>query len=394
MEKNGPGNFRNLQTRIKNMKLAIVHDYLTQYGGAERVLQSITGIWKDADIYTSIYDRNKLHAQGFEFMNSNMVYESFLRKFPLQRKFAQSFFLPLYPLAFENFKLDDYNVVISNTSYAAKGVITKPETLHICYCCTPTRHLWYFHDYIKYHDKIKKKHRFFLKPLVSYLRLWDFVAAQRVDEFVAISTVVQKRIAQIYKRDSQIIFPPVDLKKFQQDKKTVMEKDYFLIVSRLTPHKRVDLAIKAFKELKNQKLIIIGDGPMREELQKNSPSNVIFKKHLTDSEVLGYYQNCQAFLYPQEEDFGITSLEAQAAGKPVIGYGKAGLLDTVINGKTGLYFSEQTETSFIKALKEFKSENYSERDCRNNAARFSEDIFQKKLREFISKKWEDKQSSL
>lgn len=377
------------------MKIGLVHDYLTQYGGAERTLETIAKIWPSAPVYTSIYDRKKLKEQGFS-LQKNMVYESFMRKFPWKRKFAQSYYLPLYPLAFENFLLDEYEVVLSINSYASKAVITKPETLHICYCCTPPRHLWSFDDYIRHHNQVKRQHRFFLKPIISYLRLWDQVASSRVDQYLAISRSVKQRIEQFYQREAMVIYPPVEINKFKvkSQKSEIKETNFFLIVSRLASHKRVDLAITAFRNLPEKKLVIIGDGPMRKKYEKIASPNVFFKGRLTDMEMVGYYQNCEAFLYPQEEDFGITAVEAQAAGCPVIGYKKGGLLETIIEGRTGLFFPKQDIKSLVKVIKEFKKEQFVPQECYKNALRFSEERFIKEIKEYIAKQWEKYQKQL
>ncbi len=377
------------------MKISIVHDYLTQYGGAERTLESLAKLWPEAPVYTSIYHREKMKARGFA-LQQNTVYESFMRKLPFTEKFANTYYLPFYPVAFENFDFgDDVNVVFSVNSYASKAVITKPETLHICYCCTPTRHLWNFDHYIEHHKDIHLPHKLALKPLISYLRLWDQVASTRVDKYVAISSVVRKRIEQIYRRESVVIHPPVNVDKFEaRDNVVTSEKNYFLIVSRLGGHKRVDMAIKAFSKLKDQRLVIIGDGPNRKDYERQATENVIFKGWLTDEEIIRYYQNCRAFLYPQEEDFGITAVEAQASGKIVIGYKAGGLLDTVIDGKTGILYSHQRVEELVKAIQSFDEKNFLAEDATKNATKFSEKVFHQKIEKLVNDEWQTKQREL
>ena len=370
------------------MKIALVHDYLTQYGGAERTLESLAKIWENAPIYTSIFHKRKIESQGFSLKN-NEVKTSFMQKFPNTKKWANTYYLPIYPAAFENFIFDDFDIVFSVNSYASKAVITKPETIHISYCCTPPRHLWSYHDYVKHHNHVKFRHKIVLKPLISYLRLWDQVASSRVDHYVAISKAIRDRIEQVYRRESIIIYPPVMVKKYMKEVPPPIEKNYFLIVSRLGGHKRVDLAIKVFNKLKNKQLVIIGDGPMKAKYQEMAGDNIIFKGRLTDEATIGYYQNCLAFLYPQEEDFGITAIEAQAAGKPVIGYGNGGLLDTVINGETGLYFEKQTVKDMANVIKEFVPNGFSSQKCIKNAKNSSEEIFQEKIEKLVEKKWEE-----
>jgi len=371
------------------VKIALVHDYLTQYGGAERTLESVTKIWPEAPVYTSILNKSKLDKQGFK-LQKNPIVTSFMQKFPFKNRWANSYYLPIYPMAFENFIFDDFEVVFSINSYASKAVITKPETLHISYCCTPPRHLWNFDEYVAHHDKVKKSHRIILKPVISYLRMWDLVASTRVDSYVAISEAIRKKIKNVYHRESVVIHPPVNIKKFKEKLLKPSETDYFLIVSRLGGHKRVDLAIEAFNKIPDKKLIIIGSGPMKETYQKIASPNIIFKGRLSDSEMISYYQNCLAFLYPQEEDFGITALEAQAAGKPVIGYKKGGLLDTVIEGKTGIFFEKQEVSDMIKAVTNFDLGKFSNKDCIKNAASFSEEVFLSKIKSFVFNEYERK----
>jgi glycosyltransferase involved in cell wall biosynthesis len=365
------------------MKIAIVHDYLNQYGGAERVLEVVHEIWPEAPIYTSLVNFEKMQRQGFKTQGKDLR-SSFMQKIPFKRFFANSYFLPLYPLAFERFNLDEYDVVFSITSYAAKGIITKPDTLHVCYCCTPTRHLWNHEEYISLHPNIKKIHKPFLYPIIHYLRLWDMAAAQRVDTFIAISKEVSRRIEKTYHRPSRVIYPPVKLERFLkiEPKKTEKNKGFFLIVSRLGGHKRVDLAIQAFNLL-GLPLKIIGEGSKLKEYKKMAKSNIEFLGRLPDMEVDSYYQHCLAFIYPQEEDFGITALEAQAAGKPVVAYRKGGALETIRENETGVFFHPQTPEALAQAVKVFLDLEWDVKTCRQNALQFSEERFKKEIKEAV-----------
>jgi len=365
------------------MKLAIVHDYLNQYGGAERVLVAVHKIWPEAPIFTSLIDREKLENQGFPFDGMD-IKTSFMQKLPGKRKFANSYFLPFYPLAFESFDLNGYDVVLSITSFAAKGIITKPETLHISYCCTPTRHLWFQDEYISKHATIKRRHKLFLYPLLSYLRLWDLTASSRVDEYIAISKIVKERIRSIYHRDSSVIYPPVSLERFLNIAPVPgsSKNGYFLIVSRLGGHKRVDLAIDAFNQ-NGLPLKVIGEGPKLKEYRQRAGENIEFLGRLGDDEVNKYYAGCKTFIYPQDEDFGITALEAQAAGKPVIAYNSGGARETVLDLKTGVLFDEQTPESLIEAIGKLEKLEISEKDCRKQAEKFGEKRFREVLQNAV-----------
>jgi glycosyltransferase involved in cell wall biosynthesis len=282
------------------------------------------------------------------------------------------------PMAFESFNFDGYDLVISVTSEAAKGIITKPETLHICYCLTPTRYLWSgYKDYFK--SSISK---FLSKPMISYLRNWDKIAAQRPDKYIAISTEVQSRIKKYYGRDSQIIFPPLMIDT--QNQKDEVVGDYYLVVSRLTNfYKRIDIAIKACTEL-NLPLVVVGSGSDEAKLKKLAGPTVKFLGNLTDEELAIYYKKCKALIFPGFEDFGLTMAEAGALGRPVIAFRGGGALDIVKEGKTGEFFNEQTVESLKQVLKSFDHTRYNTKLCRENAERFSFAQFEKGLKSFLN----------
>lgn len=363
------------------MKVALIYDRVNKIGGAERVLQVLHEIWPDAPLYTAVYNpKTAPWAKDFK------VIPSFLQKFPFAKTHHEAY--PwLTPLAFESFNFDAFDVVISITSAEAKGVITKPGTLHICYCLTPTRYLWsgYF-DY-----KIPPLGR----PFISRLRIWDQVASQRPDIYLAISKNVQKRIKKYYRRESEVIYPPVDLNKFKMKneklKMTNENKKFFLIVSRLVSYKKVDIAIEAFNRL-GLPLKIVGTGTEMGRLKRLAKNNIEFLGQLTDTQLLGYYQRCQAVVFPQEEDFGLVPVETQACGKPVIAYRGGGTLETVVEGKTGEFFDEQTLGSLGAQVKKFKPEKYKPEDCCKNAEKFDLEIFKKKFKEAVEEKWKNFQS--
>src|SRR5215469_2065842 len=288
------------------MKVAIAHDYLNQMGGAERVVLAFHEIFPDAPIYTSIYDPGRVDA-AFQQMN---IRTSFMQKLPLVKKHHQPF-LPLYPFAMERLDLRGYDLVLSSSSAFGKGVITRPETMHICYCHTPMRWCWNYDEYVE-REHLGKFARSILPLLMTRLRMWDQITATRVDHFIANSPVVVERIRKYYRREAAYIPPPVEASRFPFDPTTEPE-NYFLILSRLVPYKRIDLAIEACNQLQLP-LVIIGGGRDLERLKRMAGPTIRFLGKLSDEEVLHYYTHCRAFIFPGEEDFGVTPLEAQVCG--------------------------------------------------------------------------------
>ncbi len=327
------------------MKVALVHDYLNQMGGAERVVMAFHEIFPDAPIYTSIYDPQRVDP-AFQKMD---IRTSFMQKLPMVTKHHQPY-LPVYPFAMENFDLRGYDLVLSSSSAFGKGVITKPETMHICYCHTPMRWCWNYEEYVE-REHLGRLSRSLLPFLMTGLRTWDQTSAMRVDHFIANLPVVAERIQKYYRREAVVIPPPVEGDRFHFDP-TVEPEDYFLILSRLIPYKRIDLAIEACNQLQLP-LVIIGGGRDLERLKKMAGPTIRFMGRLSDEEVLYYYAHCRAFLFPGEEDFGITPLEAQASGRPVIAYGAGGALTSVVDGVTGVFFREQTVESLVSVLASF-----------------------------------------
>ncbi len=363
------------------MKIALVYDRVNKIGGAEKVLLALHEIWPKASLFTAVYNK-----ETAAWANDFNIKTSFMQKFPFAKK-SHRFYPWLTPFAFESFSFDKYDVVLSVTSAEAKAVISKPDTLHICYCLTPTRYLYSgYKEYLKqpgfgFLSFFAKK---FFKFLAPKLKKWDLVAAQRPDEYLAISNTVKKRIKKYYKRKSKIIFPPVETNKFKPRKNIQMD-DFFLIISRLEPYKRIDLAVKAFNQL-GLPLKIIGTGSMKNKLNAQANENIEFLGQLTDKALIHYYQTCRAFIMPQNEDFGIAAVEAQAAGRPVIAYKKGGALDTIIENKTGIFFEKQTVESIIKAVKEFESMEFKVDDCLDNAQKFDKNKFKKQIKKFVEDK--------
>lgn len=359
------------------MKIALVYDRVNKWGGAERVLLALHKLFPNAPLYTSVYNKEK--AQWAKTFN---IKTSFLQKLPFASTNHELLAL-LMPIAFESFNFDGYDLVISVTSEAAKGIITKPQTRHICYCLTPTRYLWSGYDQY-FRNKVLKLVSI---PAISYLRTWEKSASSRPDIFVALSKEVQQRIKKYYNRDSELIYPPVWLYDSNKKISNLADSNYYLLVSRLskfTNYKRVDLAIKAFNKLRLP-LKIIGSGSWEEELKKMSQPNIEFLGNISDEDLSVYYKNCKALIFPAQEDFGLTLVEAQMFGKPVIAYGGGGALETVVNHKTGILFNEQTSESLIKAVKEFDQFKFEKKDLLNQARKFSQEIFQKNFLSLVDK---------
>lgn len=284
------------------------------------------------------------------------------------------------PMAFESFDLNAYDVVLSSSSSCAKGVVTNPETMHVCYCHSPMRYGWeFYYEYTKDMKGIKKK---LIKYFMNYMKIWDVSSSNRVDYFIANSENVAKRIWKHYKRESVVIHPPVRCNLFEVGN---IDEDYFLVLSRLVEYKRIDLAVKAFNKL-GLPLVIIGDGPEREKLEKIAGDNIKFLGRQPDSLIKEYYSKCRAFIFPGEEDFGITPLEAQASGRPVIAFGKGGALETVVEGQTGLFFKNQSVDDLVECIKKFENTKFDKFTIRKHAESFDEKIFKAKIECFIKEK--------
>lgn len=359
---------------MKYTRVAIVYDRVNKIGGAERVLESLFKIYPKATLYTSVYDRRRAKwAQG------KRVVPSFLQKIPFLTNRHE--LIPyLMPLAFESFSFAKHDLVISVTSEAAKGVVTPVGVKHICLCLTPTRYLWSgYTEYFK--NQVLRTIGY---PVILYLKKWDLIASSRPDIFIAISKNVKARIAKYYKRDSHVIYPPSDL-LFEKKYKDIrpLEKEYFLVVSRLTPYKKVDLAIKAANKLKLN-LVVIGEGSEWEKLDAIAGPTISFKGKVSDEVLYSYYKYSKALIFPGEEDFGITMVESQLTGKPVVAYKGGGAVEIIKEGKTGVFFTKQTVASLVSVLKKFKSNRYNSGTCKNNGKRFSERKFVSEMTDFIN----------
>ena len=362
--------------KVSDLKVAIVHDWLTNIGGAERVVESLLKAYPQADIFTSVYHESALP----QFKGK--VRTSFLQYWPLAKRKHQLFPV-LRTLAFESFDFAGYDLVISSSSAEAKGIITPTETFHVSYIHTPVRYYWSNYDqYLKDpgFGALNPLIRLITPFFVRRMRRWDFAAAQRPDILVANSATVAKRIKKYYKRDAQVVFPPVDIDRFHTKK--AKQGDYLLVLSRLVAYKRFDLAVEACTQL-GLKLVVAGDGPELARLRALAGPSVEFVGKLDDSEVTKLFEGCRGFVFPGEEDFGITPVEAMACGKPVIAFGKGGAAESVVDGKTGILFKEQSVDSVVAALKDFDSVKWDSKVIRARAEEFSEERFIHQIHEVI-----------
>lgn len=371
------------------MNIAIVTDDLIQKGGQEKLVEALSDLWPNAPIYTSVASEEWL--KFFKKRNIT-VHTSFMQKLPWVNKLSRYYFvLNFFPMAFERFDFSNFDVVLSVSARYAHTVVTKPSTLHVCYMNTPGRMFWESESYFEKENygllkPIKKLSKPFLSLPLWYSRLFDYIASNRVDFFIANSQNSQRRIKKYYQRNSEIIYPFADTERFEN--LPIKDEGYFLVITRLLPWKRVDIAIDACKKL-NRPLKIIGEGPDKirlMELAAGSP-NIEFLGYGTDEGKIQMLQNCSAVINTQYEDFGIVPVEAMACGKPVIAFGRGGALETVIEGRTGLFFYEQTSQSLEEVLNSFNALYFEPTLCRNRAAMFSKKAFLEKIQSFIEAKY-------
>jgi glycosyltransferase involved in cell wall biosynthesis len=352
------------------MRVTLVHDHLLQQGGAERVLEAFGALWPQAPLYTLAIDTTQ-----FPQFAHREVHTSFLNRIPFGKRFFR-WMLPLMPTAIENYDLRNTDVVVSSVSALAKGIITHPHTIHICYCHTPTRYLW--SETQEYLEELHAP-RFIkrlLPPILSWLRTWDRLAAERVDVFIANSETVRRRIKKYYGKESVVIYPPFDVDLFTIS--NTPEKKYFLAGGRLVAYKRFDIIVDAFTKL-GRPLIIFGTGPAENDLRKRAGKNITFVGRVSDEERARLFSEAIAFINPQEEDFGITAVESMASGRPVIAYGKGGALETVREGLTGTLFYEQSSEELMDTILHFSPDVFSPQKIRVFAETFSPKIFREQI---------------
>jgi glycosyltransferase involved in cell wall biosynthesis len=364
------------------MKTAIVHEWLVTYAGSERVVEQMLALYPESDLFSLV---EFLPPELRSFIHHKSVQTSFLQRLPFAKtKFRR--YLPLMPLAIEQFDLSDYDLVLSSSHAVAKGVMTRADQLHISYVHTPIRYAWDLQQQYLKGSKLERGAGAFLTHLVlHYLRLWDLATANRVDYFLANSRYVARRVWKTYRRPARVIYPPVAVDQFQPK---YQRDDFYLILSRFVPYKRVDLVVEAFARL-GLPLVVIGDGGDRPKIERLTTPNIQLLGHQPDAIVADHMSRCKAFVFAAAEDFGIAPVEAQAAGAPVIAYGKGGVTESVIAGKTGLFFPDQTVESLVEAVQKFESGIYcfSPEEVRQNAERFSPERFRQQLIQFIDQKW-------
>lgn len=371
-----------------DIRVAVIHDWLTTYAGAERVLEQILQAYPAADVYTIV---DFLPPQQRDFLGGCKVYTSSIQNLPFARRHYRSY-LPLMPLAVESFDLAEYDLVISSSHAVAKGVITGPDQLHVCMCYSPIRYAWDLqHQYLREAGLTTGIKGWLAKSILHRMRIWDLRTVNGVDDFIAISDFIRRRITKVYRRTSTIIYPPVDVEGFSLNE---IKDDYYVTVSRMVPYKRMDLIVEAFKMMPERKLVVIGDGPEYERIMSKAGDNVRLLGFQDDLTVQDYLQRARAFVFAAEEDFGIAPLEAQACGTPVIAYGKGGALETIVGindgrgdgaAPTGVFFYQQTTESLCAAVKEYESRvaEITPAACRDNAMRFSPQRFRNEFKTFI-----------
>jgi len=366
------------------IKVAIVHDWLVTYAGAERLLEEVINCFPEADLF-AIVDFIPQNERGF--LKDKPVKTSFIQKLPLAKKKYRAY-LPFMPLAVEQFDLSVYDIVISSSHAVAKGVITGPDQLHISYVHSPMRYAWDLqHQYLKETGLDRGLKGWLAKRELHKLRMWDLRTANGVDHFLANSRFIARRIWKVYRREATVIYPPVDIDSF-----TLCEQkeDFFLTASRMVPYKRIDLIAEAFSLMPDKHLYIIGDGPDFDKVKSKSGPNVELLGYQPFEVLRDYMQRAKAFVFAAEEDFGLVPVEAQACGTPVIAYGKGGALETVIEGETGLFFDAQTTSSIIEAIQRFEDmkDSFIPAKIREKSLRFSKDRFQREFMSFVDEAWE------
>ncbi len=355
------------------MRVAIVHDYLNQYGGAERVLDELKLMYPEAPVYVSIYDPRRMPERYQQWD----IRTSWLNRVPMANRKHQML-LPLYPMAFEGFDFSDYDLVVSSSSGFAHGVLTQPDTLNVCYCHSPPRFLWDYHRYAE-REHLSRPARAVLASQLIKLRQWDRGSANRTDVWVSTSNVVQKRVQRTYSQPSTIIPPPVDTTRFDVGDGS---GGFYLMLMRLVGWKRPDIVVDACTRLKLN-LVVAGDGRELAALRERAGPTIRFVGRVDDGQMRELYRDCKALILPSEEDFGITPLESMASGRPVIAFGRGGVLDTVIPGTTGVFFEEQSADSVADTLSEFDANHFDPAAIRRHAEGFDSVMFRRRLKALI-----------
>jgi glycosyltransferase involved in cell wall biosynthesis len=362
------------------VNVALVHDFFCNLGGSDQVAAALHQLYPKAPVFTLLVSERNKDAELLRDMDLRC---SFVQRLPLARKWHEPY-LPLFPLAIESFDLTRYELILSSSHVCAKGVIPAPEALHICYCHTPARYAWDL-GYL-YRRRLNPLLRAYAAVVMHRLRVWDVTTSSRVDHFIANSSFVAQRIRRYYGRDATVIYPPVDTAFFTPGEDTG-DCDYWLVVSRLTAYKRVDLAVDAFTKL-GLPLTVVGDGPERRRLEREAGPNIKFMGTVSRSQVRDYMRGCQGLIYPGKEDFGITPVEAQATGRPVVAFGAGGALESVVDGVTGVLFGAQSVEALCEAVSRCSTLKLDRAALRRQAEQFDREVFYRKLTDFVQIMWE------
>ncbi len=358
------------------MKIALLHDWIIEIAGSEKVFKELCEIIRDAEIWTIVYDKNSLKLLGIENRNVN---STIVQNFPFSKKFYRYYFF-LYPIIVEQIDLSKYDIIISSSHAFIKGVLKNSNQIHICYCHTPIRYAWDL--YFEYINSLNPIFKIFASYFLHKIRIWDYISSQRIDYFIANSNNVVKRIRMTYNKDAIVIYPPVDVESFEVETK---KENFYVSAGRMVEYKKIDIIVKAFSKLKDRKLIVIGDGPNFNKIKKLASSNIELLGRVDFETLKNYLKKAKAFIYMADEDFGILPVEAQACGTPVIAYRKGGVLESVIENKTGLFFDYQNEESLISAILKFEKieDKFEPYEIRKNSEKFSKKEFRKKFLEFF-----------
>ena len=365
------------------VKTALVHDWFVTEGGGEKVVQSFLNINPNFDLFSLIDFFSDEYRE--RLINGKHAKTSFIQKLPTAKSNHRKF-LPLFPLAIEQFDLSGYDLILSSSMSVSKGVLTHSNQTHICYCHSPMRYAWdlYF-QYLNEAGLTRGAKAWLAKYILHRMRTWDVISSNRVDHFIANSNFIARRIKKIYNREAAVIYPPVDVNSFNLQ---TVKEDYFLTASRMVPYKKIDLIVEAFSRMPDKKLVVIGDGPDMAKIKQKATRNVEILGYQPFPDLKKHMQMAKAFVFAAEEDFGIIPVEAQACGTPVIAYGKGGSLETVIEGKTGTFFYSQTAESIKSAVTSFDKNQalYSPYEIRKHSLKFSNERFEKEMKNFINQK--------
>ena len=376
-----------------DISVAIAADWLVTYAGAERVIKDLLEIYPNSDIYTVVENLNE---EARLNLPAKKIHTTFIQKLPWAKKKYQKY-LPLMPLAVEQLDVSKHDILLSSSHAVAKGILTGPDQLHISYVHSPIRYAWDMqHQYLREAGLNKGLKGLLAKWMLHKIRLWDYRTANGVDHFIANSHFIARRIKKVYGRDADVIYPPVDVDRFTLEEN---KEDFYFTASRMVPYKRIDLIVEAFSRMPDRRLVVIGDGSEMAKIKSKAGSNVNILGYQSNSVMLEHMQKAKAFVFAAEEDFGITPVEAQACGTPVIAFGKGGALETIrpygVERPTGLFFEKQSVDSIVEAVENFESigQNISAKDCRENALRFSSERFKDELAKYVYLKWQEFQSS-